>query len=213
MGRHAAILVVVGALLGACGTTTIGSTAPRACHANGDCPPGDSCQFAVYSSCGSAGACLPNPDGSACVPQTACGCDGVTRATCLVNGNAPSPIASLGSCDGALQQPVFDASMGQMTVDSSAPEHPDAADAADAQEPVDSSQPVDLGHADRLESRVDAADATPASTYGSPCMMNSDCTDPVYNQCVLETCTKNCSHNSECPDPPTLGTCSFGTCD
>ena len=200
--RLAALLFAVG-LATACGTTTAGSTAPLACHVNADCTAGNSCQFAVYGSCGVPGACIANADSAACVPQIACGCDGATRAVCLVNGNATTPIASLGSCDGATQQ-GSNSSTG--VVDAGEPSGMDAADALvspDDAASEDSAAAVDSSPA------VDASDG--GSTFGSPCAHDTDCTSPIYNVCdaLTGTCSKNCTHADQCPDPPTMGTCNF----
>jgi hypothetical protein len=200
--------LVVSLIASACGGSTVAGSPIKSCHASSDCTNGESCEFSVYASCGAEGVCLASPDGSACVEQTACSCSGATETICLVNGNAPSPVSSLGSCDGAAPS-GFDASVPDATVTSPVP------DAGDSGSPVDSS-PVEEPDA---VSAVDATDSAPSSTYGSPCNPNNgnaDCTDPVYNQCGLsDTCTKTCTHSSQCPDPPTAGTCdtTFDLCN
>jgi len=44
------------------------------------------------------------------------------------------------------------------------------------------------------------------------CTTNADCTDPTYNQCqdimMSMICTKTCGSGSDCPNPPTDGTCN-----
>jgi hypothetical protein len=201
--RRAAASFAVLLFLSACGGSTLSSSSIKSCHSNTDCPAGDSCQFSVYESCGSAGACIATPDGAACIEQVACGCNGGTETICLVNGNAPSPIESLGSCDGATQQQGFDASG---PYDATVANIPDAADSS-------TSTTQDSGpETEDSAAPVDAADSAVASTYGSACNPNhgnADCTDAVYNQCnpLTDTCTKTCTHDGECPDPPTMGTC------
>ncbi len=207
--RRTAVSLAVLFLASACGTSTVSTTSLRTCHVNADCPAGDSCQYSVYESCGTLGVCIRAPDGSACVPQTACGCNGGTETVCLVSGNSPSPIISLGSCDGATQQ-GYDASIPPvMIVDAmTPPDEPDAADSSMSTMPPEDSAPPQ----DSAPPPVDAADSAPASTYGSPCdpnQGNADCTDPVYDQCGLnDTCTKTCTRDSQCPVPPTVGTCN-----
>jgi hypothetical protein len=216
MRRLAAVVFVV-ATLTACGTATVGTTAPPSCHSNGDCKTGQSCQFAVYGSCDGTGACLPDPDGSACIPQTACTCGGATETVCLVNGNSPSPVSSLGSCDGALQQTVFDASTGGSDAN---PPPPEASD--DATLPMDSSTddsaiapdtsppPVDA-------SSADADDAASMTTLGSPCTADAQCTDPQYPDCKevagTKICSAPCMFDFDC-EPPSNGFCDTdGYCD
>jgi hypothetical protein len=207
--RRAAVSLAVLLLASACASSTISGPQVRDCHANADCGSGSSCQFSVYESCGNPGVCIASPDGSACIEQVACGCDGATVTVCLVNGNSPSPIMSLGSCDGATQQQGFDASVPDATVVSV----PDASDSSTPVTPQDSSSGEDAAPP------ADASDGAAASTYGSPCNPahgNADCTDSVYNQCgINDTCTKTCSHDSQCPDPPTPGTCNqtFDLCN
>jgi hypothetical protein len=195
-------VVLVALVASACGVPTLASTSVRSCRTTADCHPGTSCLYSVYESCGNPGVCIATSDAAACVPQTACGCDGATETVCLVNGNSPSPILALGSCDGATQQ-GYDANVPPLP-DSSVPPV-DAADVSAPPPPPDSAPEVDSA-----PPPVDAADATPSSTYGSPCQTNSDCTDAIYNQCgVNNTCTKLCTHASQCPVPPTLGTCNL----
>jgi hypothetical protein len=208
VGSAIALLILVVSVASACAVPTIPGSSVRTCHANADCPAGAICAFSVNKSCDQGGICVAS-DGTACVSQTACGCDGKTTTVCLSNGNSPSPVDFLGSCDGATQQ-GYDATLPPVA-DSSQPPQVDAADAFVP--PVDASPITDV--AEPIDS-ADSADTAPASTYGSPCNQNSDCTDPTYNQCGLNnTCTKACSHNSQCPVPPTLGTCNLllGLCD
>ena len=188
----------------ACGTTTIPSTGVKTCRATPECGAGYSCLFSVYQSCGNPGVCIANVDGSACVRQTACGCDGATTTVCLVNGTSPAPVESLGSCDGATQE-GYDASVPPAPDSSVTP-----ADAADAFVPpvVDAGPTVDSAPG------VDAADATMAPTLGSPCTANAQCTDPVYNLCRdpgtgTKICTAFCLAPSQCQPPPN-GTCNPG---
>jgi hypothetical protein len=191
------------ALAIACGGSTLSNTSVTPCHANADCPTGDSCQFSVYESCGGAGACVPTPDSSACIEQIACGCNGMTETVCLVNGNAPSPIESLGSCDGATQQQGFDASVTPF--DATVSVSPDASDSSVAVAPDDSGQTEDVATA------VDAADGASASLLGMPCTSSTQCeSDPVYNECHTvngtKICTATCFNDGEC-QPPANGTC------
>jgi hypothetical protein len=208
-------LVALLALLvcAACATTPVPSTDTRACRTSTDCVAGNVCLFSTYSSCQTLGSCIATPDGQACVPQTACDCSGNTVTVCLVGGNSPSRVRALGSCDGATQQ-GYDASV-PAEVDSGVSTG-GAADAADGFVPPvtsdDSGPPVQDS-----SPGVDAADA--ATGYGLPCDLNhgnADCTDPVYDQCGINgTCTKTCTRSTQCPVPPTAGSCdlTFDLCN
>ena len=103
----------------ACGGVAVATSSVILCRGTAYCPAGDSCMYASYASCGNPGVCLARPDGDACLEQVACGCSGNTETVCLMSGNSPSPIASLGSCDGATEQQGFDASTVVSSVDSS----------------------------------------------------------------------------------------------
>lgn len=219
--RRAAASLAVLLVASACGMSTVDSTAVKQCSANSDCPAGDSCQFSVYASCPNAGAgeptgvCIRTPDGSACVSQTACGCNGVTVTICLVNGNAPSPVVSLGSCDGATQQ-GFDANVPPL-LDATAPSSPDAADSSTSMMPPEDSAPPPQDSAPPPVNAADAADSAPASTLGSPCTSSVECTDPVYNTCKTisgtKICTTTCVFDTDC-QPPADGFCDAeGYCE
>ncbi len=203
--RRAAALLLLLAAASACEETTA-SVAVPGCRSNTDCSVGELGLFSSYLSCGTTGACLPTPDGAACVLQTACGCNGGTETVCLVGGNSPSQISALGSCDGATQQgydatvPATDASPGgDEAGDSSPPTAPD-----------------DSGGGSDAGSEVDSADATSASTLGSPCSSSTDCTSPVYNICrtppgmTNRICTTSCFVDSDC-QPPSNGACDTQT--
>jgi hypothetical protein len=219
-----ALLLLVAA---ACGTTTIPSTSVRQCRTTSECPRGNICLFYIYESCGNPGVCLANTDAQACVPQTACGCTGMTEAICLVNGSSPSPIQSLGSCDGAMQQPDFDASVPPVE-DSSIPPTMDSSSAPDTSVVTseDSGGAVDSGF-DAADA-ADAADtAPPVTTLGTPCTSSAVCTDPNYPTCADPLtgstschggtsnciCTTGCLSDEDCQQPPADGTCNLqGIC-
>jgi hypothetical protein len=213
-----AVLLVASVLVfSACGVSTLNSTGVRQCSATSQCPAGQSCQFSVYESCPTpggepTGVCIRTPDGSTCVTQTACGCNGVTEQACLVNGNSLSPVISLGSCDGATQE-GYDANIPPEP-DATAPSTPDAADSSTSMMPVVDSAPPPQ---DSAPPPVDAADSAPASTLGSPCTSSTECTDPIYNTCKsisgTRICTTTCLFNTDC-QPPANGFCDAdGYCE
>jgi hypothetical protein len=192
-------------LVSACAATGVPAGAIKTCHASTDCGGGQSCLFAVYESCGMPGVCTAAPDGSACISQTACGCNGATVSVCLVNGNSPSPITSLGSCDGATQQ-GFDATVAE----GSAPPPPPPPDASDS----GGTTPTDSGAPSDDASAADASDASNGTLLGTPCTSSSQCsTDPVYRGCHFvggnEICTTTCPTglDSQC-QPPSNGVCN-----
>jgi hypothetical protein len=198
----------------ACGATTIPTTSPATCRTNADCRGGYSCLFSTFESCGAFGSCLVNPDGTACDNQTACACNGATTTVCLVNGNSPSPVVSLGSCDGATQQ-GYDATATTMldapVVDTSAP-IADASEASTVSVP-DSAPIVDANPP------VDSADATAPPTLGTPCSSSTQCTGTPYTTCKdpsgsgTKICTTTCGSDTDC-QPPANGTCDFfGYCE
>ena len=51
-----------------------------------------------------------------------------------------------------------------------------------------------------------------AAGYGATCAVDKDCTDAVYNVCFVggqkSICSKKCTTNNDCPNPPTSGTCN-----
>jgi hypothetical protein len=204
MRRVAASLVAL-FLVSACATTSItGSTTFKACHTSADCGGGQSCLFAVYDSCGMPGVCTAAPDGSACIQQTACGCNGATISVCLVNGDSPSPVSSLGSCDGATQQ-GFDANVPESAAPPPPP--PDASDSG-------GTSPTDSGPSPDDAGAVDASDASNTTLLGTPCSSSTQCaSDPVYNGCHHvngnEICTTTCPSglDTEC-QPPSNGVCN-----
>jgi hypothetical protein len=188
----------------ACGVPTIPGSSVRTCHTTADCPSSAVCAFSVNKSCDLPGVCLAN-DGTPCVSQIACGCDGKTLTVCLSNGNSPSPVDFLGSCDGATQQ-GYDATVSPVP-DSSEPPQVDAADAFVA--PIDSAPTMDSASG---VDAADAADATRASTLGTPCSTSTECTDPAYNLCRdpgtgTKICTANCLVDANCQPPPN-GVCN-----
>ena len=229
MRRVATLSLLSLALLapGACGTTTVPSSSVPQCATSADCPRGDSCLFYAYESCNTAGVCIDDADGEACVPQTACGCNGMTKMVCLVNGSSPTPIQSLGSCDGATQQPDFDASVPPVE-DSSTPPVVDSGSMPDTSVATseDSGGAVDSGF-DAADA-ADAADtAPPVTTLGTPCTSSSVCTDPNYPTCADPLtgstschgdtssciCTTGCLTDQDCQQPPADGTCNLqGIC-
>lgn len=215
------------AVAAACSSTTTNLPSDVLyCQSNADCPSTATCQFQNFRSCGQPGSCVPRAadgDGAACVPQTACGCDGQTRQICLLNGNATSPIASLGTCDGSSsQQPIAgDDGGSEAAVDAAMDVAPPRMEDASEASAVDSAPPVvDSGPDTSVP--VDASDAGPP-TLGTPCTANSQCTDPVFNTCHSfgpgsKYCTAPCLGNTDC-QPPAGATCnttaacgSFGCC-
>ncbi len=204
-----------------CGGQTFASTSPRQCESDTDCAAGDSCLFSSYASCGTLGVCAPKAEAGACIDQVACGCTGGTATVCLVNGNSPSPIASLGSCDGASQQQPFDAGLVSANDagfptddDASVGPQPEAAAPESGPPPVDASPDV---------AETSVADASVPSTLGSPCTSAAECTDPNYTLCVdVSTgssakcsvnpcvCSANCMGNQDCR-PPQNGFCNFSS--
>jgi hypothetical protein len=195
-------------LASACASSNLASTAARQCHANADCGSGQSCVYATYDSCGTPGVCVASPDGSACVDQAACGCNGATVSVCLVGGNSPTPVTALGSCDGATTQQGFDATVPAPTEDAGGSTGPGPSDAG-------SPSPADTGVSppDDAGSSADAADAN-TTLLGMPCASSSTCqSDPVYNECKRVSgtyiCTTECpvGLDSEC-QPPSNGVCN-----
>jgi hypothetical protein len=200
---------VVSLLASACASSNLTSTAAKECHANADCGSGQSCVYATYDSCGTPGVCVASPDGSACVDQAACGCDGATISVCLVGGNSPTPVTSLGSCDGATTQQGFDATVSTA---------PDDAGGATGPGPVDTGAPPDDTGApppDDSGSTVDAADAN-TTLLGTTCTSKSQCAAPydeceyVSNTAPTKTCTTTCFEDQTCQPPPN-GACNEST--
>ncbi|HEY2510783.1 MAG TPA: hypothetical protein VGI39_08005 [Polyangiaceae bacterium] len=192
------------------------------CQTNADCRSTETCQFQNFRSCGQPGSCVPRAadgDGAACVPQNACGCDGQTRQVCLLNGNATSPIASLGTCDGAsTQQPLSGDDGGveaavEAGMDAPSPRMEDASEAS----VVDSAPPPPVDSGADTSVPVDASDAGPP-TLGTPCTSTSECTDPVFSTCHsfgpgMKYCTTTCLFNSDC-QPPASAICDVnGYCE
>ncbi len=206
--HRAAPLFAALLLASACATTNVPGTSVKECHANADCGSGQSCLFAAYDSCGEPGVCAAAPDGSACIEQTACACNGATVTVCLVNGNSPSPVSALGSCDGATQQ-GFDANVP--AIDSAPPSGTDASESSVPVTPEDSG-----GTPDDSGDLADGNDAANTTLLGMPCSGSSSTqcdSDPVYYECkrVAGTyiCTNTCpsGQDSEC-QPPANGVCN-----
>ncbi len=202
------LLALTGTTTSACATTPLARTGARECSTSADCSAGETCLFSVFLSCDNPGSCLAATDAQACVPQTACNCHNVTESVCLVGGNSPSRMLSLGSCDGATQQ-GYDASTTSL-VDSSGTgtgTDTDAADTSLPEPPADSGPPVP-----DATTEVDAADsAPPPSTLGTSCTTSTECTDPIYNLCErvsgnTKICTANCFVDGNC-QPPVNGVC------
>jgi hypothetical protein len=64
-------------------------------------------------------------------------------------------------------------------------------------------------------SSSDAGGDSGAPGFGQACAVDKDCTDATYNSCQLiqhkMICTKSCkaaSQATDCPAPPTSGTCN-----
>ena len=213
--RAALAWSVLGAVaLCACGeVTTATGTVFVPCNSNGDCKAGDVCLFSTYASCTSTGVCTPIPDGQACLPMVACVCGGSTGTVCLVNGNSPAPIESLGSCDGATQQQPFDAGTPAKS--------DDAGTIADAGSDTSTSAIPDATTSDDMDAGFDAGQV---NTLGTKCTSSQQCTDPNYNQCADPTtgstscrfsssnciCTAGCTSDQDC-QPPSNGSCAFGS--
>jgi hypothetical protein len=59
------------------------------------------------------------------------------------------------------------------------------------------------------------SDSTDSGGFGANCASNADCVGSMYDECRViaperQGCTKACQHDSDCPDPPTTGSCSGG---